>query len=125
VICRSGFGLHPDQAGKLQDGFPGGSGFPAAISPFSWLNKSRLESRSHKNISNAFCFSRSGLCADPNWRAPAFAYASPRQAESRPTMISFLNSAQRDVVSLLIYEFNFGIYSSCRAKPEYIRSAGG
>ncbi len=31
----------------------------------------------------------------------------------------------RDVVSLLIYEFNFGIYSSCRAKPELIRSAGG
>jgi hypothetical protein len=26
---------------------------------------------------------------------------------------------------LLIYEFNFGIYSSCRAKPELIRSAGG
>jgi len=23
-----------------------------------------------------------------------------------------------DVVSLLIYEFDFGIYSSCRAKPE-------
>ncbi len=25
---------------------------------------------------------------------------------------------QGDVVSLLIYEFNIGIYSSCRAKPE-------
>jgi hypothetical protein len=31
VICGSGFGLHPDQAGKLRGGFPGGSGFPAAI----------------------------------------------------------------------------------------------
>jgi hypothetical protein len=26
---------------------------------------------------------------------------------------------------LLIYEFNFGIFSSCRTKPELIRSAGG
>ena len=33
--------------------------------------------------------------------------------------------AHRDVVSLLIYKFNLGIYSSWRAKPELIRSAGG
>ncbi len=31
----------------------------------------------------------------------------------------------RDVVSLLIYEVNFGIYSSCRAKPKLIRLSGG
>jgi hypothetical protein len=27
-------------------------------------------------------------------------------------------NAHRDVVSLLIYEFNFALYSACRAKPE-------
>ena len=41
------------------------------------------------------------------------------------TCIQFALHSEQGHPSLLIYEFNFGIYSSCRAKPELIRSAGG